>query len=166
MIHVYCGDGKGKTTAAMGLALRALGQGKEVVVLQFLKDGKSGELAPLEGLGVQVLSGPPDTGFVSQMNEAEKKRCADWCRSSLQQVLAEKCDMLILDELCAALRHGMVPESLARRAVVESPADRETVITGRDPADWIRDAADYITEMRCVRHPFQKGTAARRGIEY
>ena len=166
MIHLYCGDGKGKTTAAMGLALRALGQGKRVVILQFLKDGTSGELSPLESLGARVLSGPPDTGFVSQMNETEKKKCADWCRNSLEQALDEECDMLILDEFCAALRHGMVPENLARRAVLQSPADRETVVTGRNPAGWIKDAADYITEMRCERHPYQKGIAARRGIEY
>ena len=157
LIHLYTGDGKGKTTAAMGLALRALGSGLRVTVVQFLKDGRSGELEPLRRLGATVYTGRPGTKFVFQMNEAEKAEV----RALQNAQLAEA-----LDEACAALRLGMVEENLLSRAVLDRPEGREVVLTGRDPALWLMETADYITEMRCERHPYQKGIPARKGVEY
>ena len=166
LVHLYHGEGKGKTTAAMGLAVRALGQGKRVVVLQFLKDGTSGELQSLERLGAEVFSGLPGTRLAFRMTEEEKTESARWSKEMLRHVLGIPCDMLILDELCAARRYNMVSEVEAKRAVLDRPDTCEVIITGRDPEKWMIDAADYITEMKCVRHPFQKGIAARRGIEF
>ncbi|MBQ9064909.1 MAG: cob(I)yrinic acid a,c-diamide adenosyltransferase [Blautia sp.] len=166
LIHLYHGEGKGKTTAAMGLALRALGQGRRVVIMQFLKNGKSGEISPLRKLGAEVFSGPPETGFTSQMSEAEKKEAADRYEKTLAHVLSLECDVLVLDELCAARSFNMISAESAMHAVLEGPEERETVITGRNPEPWMLEAADYITEMRCERHPFQKGIKARKGIEY
>ena len=166
LVHLYHGEGKGKTTAAMGLAVRALGQGKRVVVLQFLKDGTSGELQPLEKLGAQVFSGPSGTRLAFRMTEEEKAEAAGWSTKMLQHAFEIPCDMLILDELCAARRYNMVSEEEAKRAVLDRPAACEVIITGRNPEKWMIDAADYITEMKCVRHPFEKGIAARRGIEF
>ena len=166
LVHLYCGDGKGKTTAAVGLALRALGAGRTVTVVQFLKDGQSGELALLRRLGATVYSGRPGMKFVFQMNGAEKAAARAAHDAMLRRALAEPCDLLVLDEACAALALGMVDEALLKDAVQRRPAAREVCLTGRDPAPWMREAADYLTEMRCVRHPFAQGIAARRGVEF
>lgn len=166
LVHLYHGDGKGKTTAAMGLALRALGRGKTVAVIQFLKDGSSGELEPLRTLGAAVIAANPGGKFVSRMTDAEKAETARQSAEALRQAAEMDCDLLILDELCAARHHGLISQTLARQAVEGRPAGREIVITGREPEPWMLDAADYITEMRCGRHPYQRGIAARKGIEY
>lgn len=166
LCHLYSGDGKGKTTAAMGLALRALGNGLRVVVVQFLKGQPTGEAALLRSLGAQVLRDEPDTKFVFQMDEAEKAACRKAQTQRLAQALEMPCDVLVLDEACAACALGMVDEAFLRRAVLERPAGREVVLTGRDPAPWMCEAADYHTQMRCVRHPYDAGVGARKGIEY
>lgn len=165
-IHLYTGEGKGKTTAAMGLALRALGCGLRVTVVQFLKDGTSGELAPLRRLGARICTGRPGTKFVFQMNEEEKAEVRALHNAQLTEALETPCDLLVLDEACAALSLGMVEEDLLRRAVLERPAGREVVVTGRDPVPWLVAAADYHTDMQCRRHPYQKGVQARKGVEY
>ena len=166
LIHLYCGEGKGKTTAAMGLALRALGHGQRVVIVQFLKSGRSGEAALLEKLGAVVLSGKPTPKFTHQMTPAEKAETRRLQTAHLARALDLPCDLLVLDEACAACRLGMVEEDLLRAAVLEKPGEREVVLTGRGPAPWMLDAADYITEMQARRHPYEKGIAAREGVEY
>ena len=166
LVHLYCGDGKGKTTAAMGLALRALGQGMRVVVVQFLKNGTSGELEPLKKLGAAVYSGQPGAKFTFQMNAEEKAQAAKENNARLAEALQQPCDLLILDEICAARNSGMVDEALAKQAVLERPQHREVVLTGRNPEVWMVEAADYITEMQPRRHPYEQGIPARKGIEF
>ena len=166
LVHLYYGDGKGKTTAAMGLALRALGQGLRVVIVQFLKTGTSGELEPLRRLGATVFSGKSGTKFVSRMSDDEKDETAVLHDQMLREAIQTKCDLLVLDELCAARQYGLVDKELARKAVLERPEAMEVVITGRQPEDWMLETADYVTEMRSQRHPYQKGIIARKGIEY
>lgn len=166
LVHLYCGDGKGKTTAAMGLALRALGAGHSVTILQFLKDGSSAELAPLRTLGARVLAGQTGSRFVFQMTEAERAQTRQYQSELLRTVLADPCDLLILDEACAAWQLDMVDRDLLQKAVLGRPAGREVVLTGRDPAPWMRQAADYCTEMCARRHPYDRGVPARPGIEY
>lgn len=166
LVHLYCGDGKGKTTAAMGLALRALGQGMRVVVVQFLKNGTSGELEPLKKLGAAVYSGRPGAKFTFQMNAEEKAQATKENNARLAEALQRPCDLLILDEICAARNSGMVDEALAKQAVLERPQHREVVLTGRNPEAWMVEAADYITEMQPRRHPYEQGIPARKGIEF
>ena len=166
LVHLYCGDGKGKTTAAMGLALRALGQGMRVVVVQFLKNGTSGELEPLKKLGAAVYSGRPGAKFTFQMNAEEKAQAKKENNARLAEALQQPCDLLILDEICAARNSGMVDEALAKQAVLERPQHREVVLTGRNPETWMAEAADYITEMQPRRHPYEQGISARKGIEF
>lgn len=165
-LHLYCGDGKGKTTAAMGLALRALGSGKKVVIVQFLKSGTSGELEGLKSLGAIVISGKSGTKFVSQMSERDKEETYSINNRHLLQALNENADLLILDEACAALSTGLIDEALLKTAVLRRPVEQELVLTGRNPAEWMIEAADYITEMKCIRHPYNSGLAARKGIEF
>ena len=131
-IHIYCGDGKGKTSAAMGLALRAAGSGMEVLVLQFLKDGSSSEFRSLESAFGQA----PENG------------------------------LLVLDEALGARSAGVLDEDRLLALLRGKPAGLEVVLTGRGPTQALLDAADYVTEMKKVKHPFDQGVRARRGIEY
>lgn len=163
MLHLYFGSGKGKTTAAAGLALRALGHGKKVVVVQFLKDGTSGEIEPLRRLGAAVFA-CPNAKFTWLMTPQEKAAALAHNTQTLEAALQMPCDLLILDEACAALRAALLPEALLQKAVLNAPY--EVVLTGRDPADWMLQSADYITEFTARRHPYEKGIPAREGIEY
>ena len=153
LLHLYYGDGKGKTTAAMGLALRAMGSGKRVVILQFLKGGKSGEVPLLEQLG-------------AKMNEAEKEATRQLQNANLTAAMADPADLLILDEAGSAWELDMVDKALLQKAVLERPAEQECVLTAHAAPQWMLDAADYATEMKCHRHPYQRGISARQGIEY
>ena len=170
MIHLYWGEAKGKTTAAMGLAVRARGSGMPVLVVQFLKDGASSELEPLRTRGAQVLSGKSGTKFVFQMTEEEKAEVralqTDHLRQAAEWVQQHPNGLLVLDEALSAWQKEMLDRDLLRRLVEEKPEELEVVMTGRDPADWMFEAADYSTEMRCHKHPYQKGIPARRGIEF
>ena len=166
LLHLYYGDGKGKTTAAMGLALRALGGGKKVVVLQFLKGGQSGEIPLLEQLGAKIYRGKAGQKFVFQMNEAEKAATRDLQNRNLAAAMTEDADLLVLDEAGSAWELDMVDKALLQKAVLARPAAQECVLTAHAAPRWMLDAADYVTEMKCCRHPYQKGIAARKGIEY
>lgn len=165
-LHLYWGDGKGKTTAAMGLALRALGQGKRVVIVQFLKGGPSGEIPLLERLGATVYRGKAGQKFVFQMNEAEKDAARAVQNANLAAAMAEEADLLILDEAGSAWELDMIEKERLRDAVLQRPEAQECVLTAHAAPQWMLDAADYSTEMKCLRHPFQRGVAARKGIEY
>ena len=166
LLHLYYGDGKGKTTAAMGLALRAMGSGKRVVILQFLKGGKSGEVPLLEQLGAKVYRGKAGQKFVFQMNEAEKEATRQLQNAYLTAAMADPADLLILDEAGSAWELDMVDKALLQKAVLERPAEQECVLTAHTAPQWMLDAADYATEMKCHRHPYQRGISARQGIEY
>lgn len=166
LLHLYCGDGKGKTSAAMGLALRALGHGRLVTVVQFLKDGTSGELGPLQTLGAAVFSGVSGGKFAWQMTDEEKARVRLAQTAHLKAALELESDLVVLDEACAAWQLDLVDHELLKRAVLQRPAGCEMVITGRDPADWMYEAADYVTCMACQKHPFERGVPAREGVEY
>ena len=166
LLHLYYGDGKGKTTAAMGLALRALGSGKMVVVLQFLKGSKSGEVPLLEQLGAKIYRGKAGQKFVFQMNEEEKAATRQLQNANLAAAAADEADLLILDEAGSAWELDMVDKALLQKAVLARPAGQECVLTAHAAPQWMLDAADYVTEMKCRRHPYQKGIAARQGIEY
>lgn len=166
LLHLYYGDGKGKTTAAMGLALRALGSGKRVVVLQFLKGGQSGEIPLLEQLGAKIYRGKAGQKFVFQMNDAEKAETRALQNANLAAAMAEPADLLVLDEAGSAWELDMVDKALLQQAVLQGPAGQECVLTAHAAPQWMLDAADYVTEMKCLRHPYQKGIAARKGIEY
>lgn len=166
LLHLYYGDGKGKTTAAMGLALRALGSGKKVVVLQFLKGSKSGEVPLLEQLGAKIYRGKAGQKFVFQMNEEEKAATRQLQNANLAAAAADEADLLILDEAGSAWELDMVDKALLQKAVLARPAGQECVLTAHAAPQWMLDAADYVTEMKCRRHPYQKGIAARQGIEY
>ncbi|MDD3429004.1 MAG: cob(I)yrinic acid a,c-diamide adenosyltransferase [Oscillospiraceae bacterium] len=166
-IHLYCGEGKGKTTAAMGLALRAIGAGRRVTIVQFLKDGTSHEVQLLKTMPcVKVFAGKVCEAFVWNMTPQQKQQTTQLHNQQLQAALETPCDMLILDEICAAYGLGLVDAEKVKTLVTQKPLDTELVLTGRDPADFMMENADYITEMVKIKHPFDKGQPARAGIEY
>ena len=161
MIHVYHGDGKGKTTAAMGLALRMLAAGRRVVVVQFLKDGESGEARLLaEHFGVPVFAGKVSEKFTWSMTSEELAATRELHDGNLASALA------VLDEALDALSKGFVDEALVDRALDMSARGVEVALTGRAPSRKIVEKADYITEMRCEKHPYAQGIGAREGVEY
>ena len=169
MLHIYCGDGKGKTTCSMGLAVRAAGHGRSVVVAQFLKGGNSGERVVLESLpSVNCIPVPETIKFVFAMNEQEKTEARAQMTGAFEQAVAasRNSDLLVLDELCSAISTGMVPLETVLDFLDNCPEQLEVVITGRDPAPELQERADYITEMRKVKHPFDKGVNAREGVEW
>ena len=170
LIHYYYGNGKGKTTAAMGLALRAMGSGLRVLAVQFLKDGSSGEIGMLRQMGANILAVRRLTGFTFRMTPEEKAACAAEQNLNLETGAAAaaegSCDLLILDEIGSALDAEMVNRERLYALLQNRAPWVEVVMTGHklDPA--LHDRADYVTRMENQRHPFEKGIAARKGIEY
>lgn len=167
LVHVYTGDGKGKTTAAVGLCARAAGCGLRAGFFQFLKDGDSGEVKTLQMLGVVTAAAGTDK-FTWDMDAAEKKACAAEQAQLLQQAtaLAKDVDVLVLDEVVGAVSAGMLKEADLLAFVQKKPPHLELVLTGRDAPAALLALADYATEMKALRHPFERGVAARRGIEF
>lgn len=170
LIHIYCGDGKGKTTAAAGLAVRAAGAGQKVLFVQFLKDGSSSELNILRSIeNVEVLVCPTRYGFVWTMDEDEFSRAkADYTRllADAEERAKDGFGLLVLDEAVSACNCGVIPERELLDFIVCRPEGLELVLTGRDPSAALMDAADYITEMKKLRHPYDKGLQARPGVEF
>lgn len=170
MIHLYCGDGKGKTTAALGLAIRALGSGFRVVFVQFLKNHTTGEITVLEKLpGVTVLRGKEGTAFSFAMTEEEKEKTkllhTEHLKKAIELAGSGNCDMLVLDEAAGACNRGLIDQDLLEAFIRNKPERLELVMTGRNPAHWMIECADYVSEIRKIKHPYDKGIPARIGIE-
>lgn len=170
LIHLYCGDGKGKTTAAVGLAVRAAGAGQRVLFVQFLKDGSSSEISVLramENVEVRVCEKP--YGFLWDMDEEEFSRAAQDYSRLLRGALEASRDgygLLVLDEAVSACNCGVISERELLDFFVCRPEGLEIVLTGRDPSAALSDAADYLTEMKKLRHPYDEGRQARPGVEF
>ncbi len=170
LVHLYCGDGKGKTTAAMGLCLRAAGAGQKVLIFQFLKDNRSSERKALGVVpGVTLVPGPESVKFSWKMTPAEKEALRayyDGMLRSLMKTAGESgCGLLLLDEAVPAAGAGLLDEDLLLGSIRERPRALEMVLTGRGPSGRLLAEADYITEMKKCRHPFDSGMGARTGIE-
>lgn len=169
LLHIYCGDGKGKTTAALGLALRCAGSGRRVLLLQFLKDGKSGEFASLSHVpGIEVIPQTRAFGFSWTLTPEERAQARTYYTGLLEEAFRRggTFDLLVLDEALGAISAGMIEEERLVALLERRPEGLEAVLTGRDPSQALLDAADYVTEMRKVKHPYDRGVAARKGIEF
>lgn len=168
-VHIYTGDSKGKTTASIGLACRAVGHDWRVIMLQFMKgDVDQGEseiarrLAPLYtvkqvGRDVFVRREAPDPVDVKMAREG-------WDEAA-RLILGGEYDMVVLDELCVAVDFDLVPETEVLDVLRRKPAHVEVVLTGRGASQGLIDAADLVTEMKQIKHYFSKGVDARIGIE-
>ncbi len=170
LIHIYCGNGKGKTTAAVGLAVRAAGAGKQVLFVQFFKDGSSSEICSLKQIpGIQIHVCERHFGLYKHMNEQMRMEAAVEYRCLFDQAwnrAGEGIDVLILDEVISACNYQMVPETMLLEFLKNKPEHLEVILTGRNPSETLLELGDYVTEMRCKKHPLNQGIAARRGIEF
>lgn len=167
-IHLYCGDGKGKTTAAMGLTMRALGSQMKVLVVQFMKSTPSAELVSLEKLGVVVHRGKVGKGFFPHMSDEEKEKSLSNQNDLLDLIIESmnSCDFIVMDEVISACNYGLVDVDKVKFIIENKPKSVELVLTGRNPLDFMVDNADYYTEMKKIKHPYDHGILAREGIEY
>lgn len=170
LLHIYTGNGKGKTTAAIGLGVRAAGRGIPVIFLQLMKGRPTGELAVLSRLPeVTVLRGKTGEKFVSAMTGEERRETRRGQDEAFRAAvrLAEEAGrgLLIIDEVMSALRHGLLDEALLRGFLDCRPPEVEVVLTGRDAPGWLLERADYVTEMKKLHHPYDRGVLAREGIE-
>lgn len=171
LVHVYCGDGKGKTSAAIGLAVRAAGSGLRVLFARFLKTEDSGELSVLDQVdGIDVIRMPRSYGFFPMLDDRERAEACAMYGELWERVVADAVggayDVLVIDEFMAACSLGLIAQGEALAFLRDRPAGLEVVLTGRDPSSELLELADYVSEIRKVRHPFDRGVKARRGIEY
>lgn len=171
LIHIYCGNGKGKTTAAVGLAVRAAGDNKKVLFVQFLKGRFSGELVSFEQLSnIEVMRAQELKKFTCDMTpeELEEVRSAN---EALVLDIKEKIatgayDLLVLDEALGACESGVLAEELLLALANEKPQNVEVVFTGRIAPESLISKAHYVTSMEKIKHPYDEGISARKGIEY
>ncbi len=170
-IHIYMGEGKGKTTAAAGLAVRCAGTGGQVLFGQLMKSMDSGELVAFEEIdAIQMMPAPGFFGFTWEMTPADKEAAVVLYRQYLES-LAFRANqgnyrMIVLDEAISAVTAELLSEEDLLDWIDQLPDEAEVVLTGRYPSEKMIEAADYVTEMRKVKHPFDKGLNARRGIEF
>lgn len=170
LIEVYCGDGKGKTTASLGLILRASGRGFKIVLCQFLKGWETGELKTLPLLpGVEVYRAPGIKKFSFQMSLEEKAKVLkdhDELLAKMENLCRrEKIDLLVLDEALGACSTGLLTENKLLGFLKSKPEGLEIVLTGRNPSQEMLAVADYVSEICKRKHPYDKGIVAREGIE-
>ena len=173
LLMVHTGSGKGKSTAAFGLALRMLGRGRPVGVVQFIKGAWStGERGPLEALSVPPWPGlewhSMGEGFTWETQDRERDVAAArraW-EKALELMARPVLGLLVLDELCIALRYDYLPVEEVVAALVARPATLHVVVTGRNAPPALVEAADLVTEMKLVKHHFSAGVKAQEGIEF
>ncbi|MCR5605281.1 MAG: cob(I)yrinic acid a,c-diamide adenosyltransferase [Treponema sp.] len=171
LIHLYHGDGKGKSTAAFGLALRAIAAGFSVCIVQFLKNKASGEIQLLETMsGVTIFRGKAGNHFTSKMTSEERAETLKISNRNLLHAINLSntgfCQFLILDEACAAWNENLVDHNMLQKFIENKPEDLELVLTGRNPPECFFNVADYITKMVKEKHPMDLGVMAREGIEF
>ena len=172
MLHLYFGNGKGKTSAAIGLGIRACGRGKRVLMVQFLKCQQTGEQLFLQDCEQFVIRRfESQHGFVinptPDQRELLKSEIAQAFNFAKSEVQAGNCDVLILDEVLDAVELGFLNNAeLIALANIGNNKNIELAFTGRKPSDELLEIADYATELKLIKHPYQKGVTAREGIEY
>jgi cob(I)alamin adenosyltransferase len=168
-ILVFTGDGKGKTTAALGMALRAAGHGLHVCVIQFIKnDATTGELAAAAKVpGIQIIQ--TGLGFLPKPGSPEfarhKAAAEDGLRKAGRIIASGVCSLVVLDEACLAVARGLLDEKDVMAVVRQARPDDCVVLTGRGATPGLIELADTVTEMRCVKHGLASGRAAQKGVE-
>lgn len=173
LIIVHTGNGKGKTTAALGLAVRAWGDGLRVLILQFIKGSwKYGELETLRILGemngrMEVRRGGRGFSQRDIEDKAEHRKAAQeaW-REALEEITASRWDLIVLDEINYAVKFGLVEIEQVMELLDKKPPELHLVLTGRDARPELIERADLVTEMKLIKHPYQKGIKAQKGIEF
>lgn len=171
LIHVYTGDGKGKTTAALGQGIRTAGRGFKVLMVQFLKGDDTGELYSIEKLApnFQLRRFGAMKNFYFQLSNEEKLQVQNSVKEGLEyinkQLMEENYSLIIMDEIMAVLYNQIVELDQVLSIIKNKPRHIEMILTGRNAPKALIEIADYVTEMTKIKHPFEKGIHARKGIE-
>lgn len=170
LIHIYCGEGKGKTTCSVGLTVRAIGFGLKVLFMQFLKDGSSNELKVLRELeNLEIVGTKPIKKFTFQMSEEElritREENGQQFKAVTERVRNEDFNMLVIDECLGSIEAGVLDEQLVLDFLKSKPENLEVVLTGRIPSEEMIEVADYVSRIDKVKHPYDRGIPARKGIE-
>lgn len=171
LLHVYTGDGKGKTTAGMGLALRMLGHGRPVIISQFMKDGKSGEITALGRFeNATLFEGARMKGFFGRMTPDQQEETRQEHQESLARLTALIQDikpaLTVMDELNVAIAMGLVRIEDAFAVIDAALETGDAVVTGRYAPEKMLERADYVSRIAAEKHPFNEGVQARKGIEF
>jgi cob(I)alamin adenosyltransferase len=171
LILINTGPGKGKTTAAMGTALRAVGNGMRVLMLQFLKGSwHYGELDAVEAFGGQWVMKQMGRGFVkiggAESDPEDIRMVEEAWLEARQAILSGEWDMVVLDEINYAISYGMLDPAKVVETLTQRPPMVHVILTGRNAHPSLVEIADTVTEMRQVKHAYEKGVLAQRGIEY
>lgn len=169
-VHIYCGNGKGKTTCGMGLCVRAAGYGYRVLIYQFMKDNTTSERKAMEKIpGITFVPGLKEEKFSFQMTEEEKEARKRFYKEKFREVTEkaekENYDVLFLDEVIYTIRAGLFEEQILVEWLKQKPEHLEVILTGQDPGEELLLCADYVSELKKIRHPFDRGLGARDGIE-
>ncbi len=165
-VHIYHGPGKGKTTAAVGQAVRARGAGMPVAFMQFMKDGTSSEVPMLQALGVQYITAGTHGSAYGGMGISQQEHAVGLCRGA--RTLVQQEGMVVLDEILNVPLAGGAPfryRDIAALVRSRNP-NTELILTGRECSRQLVMMADYVTRMQQIAHPFTAGAIARPGIEY
>ncbi len=170
LIHIYCGNGKGKTTTSMGLAVRAAGYGLKVLIYQFMKDNKSSERNVLENIeNITIVNGLDEEKFSFQMSQKEKEERKVFYNNRFREITEtarnENFDLLVMDEIIYTIGAGLLDEDIVVEYLKNKPQRLEVVLTGNNPGERLIEIADYVSEIQKVKHPFDNGISARYGIE-
>lgn len=169
LVIVYTGDGKGKTTAALGIALRAVGSGMKVLMVQFIKGAwRTGELDAATRFPELLQIRPMGEGFTWDTKNPERDRekarqCWEYGKS---EALSGKWDIVIFDEINYVVSYDYLPADLVVEFLQNKPPELHIILTGRDAHPKITELADLVTEMKEIKHPFKKGISAQRGIDF
>ena len=166
-IHIYTGNGKGKTTAALGLALRAAGYGYKTYIGQFMKGSHYGELDSLKNIkeiDIEQFGGEKCI-TLDQVDEKHKALARNGLKRIKEILLQNKYQIVVLDEICVTIWFGLVAEQEVIEILDSKPPDVELILTGRNASDALLEHADLITEMNEVLHYYTNGVEARQGIE-
>ena len=172
LVIVYTGNGKGKTTAALGMALRAIGYDHKVCMLQFIKGSwRYGEMDSSKKLEPNFELIAVGKGFVGILDdnsprEEHEKYAAEAVRICREKIFSEKYDVIILDEVNYAITLGLIDVQEIIKIIKEKPSDLDLVLTGRDVKEEIVELADLVTEMKEIKHPFKSGIKAKKGIDF
>ena len=172
LVIVYTGNGKGKTTAALGMALRAIGYDHKVCMLQFIKGSwHYGEMDSSKKLEPNFELIAVGKGFVGILDdnsprEEHEKYAAEAVRICREKIFSEKYDVIILDEVKYAITLGLIDVQEIIKIIKEKPSELDLVLTGRDVKEEIVELADLVTEMKEIKHPFKSGIKAKKGIDF
>jgi cob(I)alamin adenosyltransferase len=169
LVHIYTGDGKGKTTASAGLAVRANGSGMKVLFAQLFKESTS-EVEPMKKIGIVCRNFPAKHPLFQKYTPEEFKlealRCKAFVKGSFEVASKGNYSLMVIDELGPALSSKMVDPDEIAGFIKNKPVNLELALTGRGFPEKITALADYVSEIKMIKHPFEKGVQARKGIEY